>query len=478
MKFLRNKRRLVGFGALGALVALTMWVVFPAAASNPGDYVAPASGAGVLPYDVPVGGTGDCANLFTGDKSLGAGVSEYDNVNPKTRKNLASGHNDGVSFDLTVNAPNNQSQTLDIVGHGPVAILGIGIKGGTQSTAYNYKLSTAAGYVTSDTGLHAPLQSFDTTTDGTTTTENGTQFYSLSQLSVCYVVLKYIQGTVYQDTNQNGTNDDNSPRVGWTVSLYSGVTAGTAGGGTLVSSQPTTATGSYHFDVPANSSTTYRVCEKPASGDSPSNGAPTWVQVPLASTALVCNGAGELQRGYDVPSAQLSKTADFANVGGYSCNNAPVGVTSYTVGTCKANQLYVFNSGTTNGAPFVDYWVGDPSQAQIPVVEVINFDDPFVSGQPKYTKLLYADGGGFPPSFNNLPTMPYCQVDPRNPYGSDGFALQAQYQTVGANNSGAVLGNATSCVISIKTIAPVTPTGNGTLQAYVYALGDSVRVGN
>ena len=476
MRSLRKKRRLVGLGALAGLIGVTLWLVLPALASNPGDYVLPASGAGVVPYDAPVGGSGECGTIFTGAHSLGP-ASEYDNANPKTRSALGSGNGDGVTFDLTVNTDNSKNQTLDVTGHG-AAILGIGIKGGTQSTAYDYEHTVKAGYVAADTGLHSPLQSFTTTTSGGVTSESGSQFYTISKLTVCYTILSYVRGTVYQDVNQNGTNDDSSPRVNWTVDLYSGVTPGSAGGGTLVASQQTDANGAYNFQVAANG-THYRVCEVPNGADSPSNGGTVWVQTqPVPSTTTLCNGQGELPKGYDfTPVSSTGATDDFGNVGGFSCNAGPVGVADYTVGECKANQLYVFNSGTTNGAPFVDYFVGDPTQAQIPVVEQINFDDPFVAGAPKFTKLLYADGGGFPPSFNNLVQMPYCQVDPRNPAGSDGFALQAQYATVGGSSS--VLPNGqTSCVISIKTTAPVVAGGDGALQAYVYALGDSVRVGN
>src|SRR5689334_19103151 len=113
MQFLRKKRRLVSLGVLTALVGLTLLVVLPALASNPGDLVLPSSGDGVAPYDVPVGGTGDCANLFTGARSLG-GVSEYDNVNPKTKSGLASGNGDGATFDLTLHTDSNKNQTLDV----------------------------------------------------------------------------------------------------------------------------------------------------------------------------------------------------------------------------------------------------------------------------------------------------------------------------------------------------------------------------
>lgn len=480
MKFVWNKRRLAGLAAVGVTAATTLFVVLPALASSPGDYVNPPStGAGVLPLDVAYGGNGTCSNLFTGSRSLGAGVKEYDNNNPRTVTGAKSGNNDGVTFDLTLRSPSNSTQTLDVTGH-HAAILGIGIKGGTQSTAYDYLHNTTAGFVLGDTGLHAPLQNNSYTTSGGV--ETGSSFYSISLLNVCYTALSYIQGSVYEDVNQNGQSDDASPRQGWTVNLYSGVTAGVAGSGNLINSQVTGANGSYHFDIPASG--TYRVCEVPNSSDTPSNGGSKWTQSqPLPSSASLCNGNYELPKGYEfTPTSTTGATDDFGNVGAVPCSTAGAQVSNpsgaYTVGTCKSGQLYVFSSGTHNGAPYIDYWVGDPSQANIPTIEQINFDDPFVNGSPAYKSLLYADGGGFPPDLNNLLTMPYCNLDPRSPANTDTYGLASTYQDV--NNAGQVIpnfsvaSNRTSCVISIKITAP-QGAGPGKLQAYVFALGDPVR---
>jgi hypothetical protein len=479
MRFLRNKRLLAALSAVGATVAATMFIVLPALASSPGDYVNPPSTAAhVLPYDVAFGGNGACSNLFTGGHSLGAGVHEYDNNNPKSGSNFKSGNGDGVTFDLSLNSPSNTTQTLDVTGHG-AAILGIGIKGGTQTTAYDYLHNALGGWVAGDTGLHAPLQNNSYTTVGGV--ETGNSFYSISLLNVCYAAMSYIQGTVYEDLNQDGAKNDGQASLlqGWKVNLYSGVTAGVKGSGAFVSSQTTDGNGYYHFDVPATG--TYRVCE--VANGNPSNGAPSWVQdEPLPSTPALCNGAGELPKGYEfTPVSTTGAVDDFGNVGGYPCSaaGAQVGNGPYTVGTCKNNQLYVFNAGTNaNGVPYISYWVGDPSQDMIPTVEQINFDDPIANGQPKYKSLLYADGGGFPPDPNNLLTMPYCMLDPRSPQ-IDGFTLAAMYQDV--NNAGSVIpsfsvaNNRTSCVISIKVTAPIAADKPGRLQAYVFALGDPVR---
>ena len=110
MKFLRNGRRLAAVGAVGLAAAATLFVVVPAIASAPGDYVKPPSAANVLPYDVALGGNGTCSNLFTGAHTLPAGIHEYDNSNPKTATGAKSGNGDGVTFDLTVHSPSSTSQ--------------------------------------------------------------------------------------------------------------------------------------------------------------------------------------------------------------------------------------------------------------------------------------------------------------------------------------------------------------------------------
>ena len=119
--------------------------------------------------------------------------------------------------------------------------------------------------------------------------------------------------------NQNGANDDSSPRAGLQLlNLYAGVTPGTAGGGTLVGQQVTSADGKYHFDVAANG-THYRVCE--VSSGTPSNGGSTWVQTqPLPSTMSLSNGTNELVKGYDfTPTSSAGATDELlGNAGGYS----------------------------------------------------------------------------------------------------------------------------------------------------------------
>ena len=78
-----------------------------------------------------------------------------------------------------------------------------------------------------------------------------------------------VAGTVYNDANQDQTNDTgDSPLSGWTVTLY---------GGAQPLSTTSNPDGSYKLNVPFSTSTTYTLCETPPSG--------TWAQdVPLPST--------------------------------------------------------------------------------------------------------------------------------------------------------------------------------------------------
>lgn len=441
MEFLRPKRRLGVLAGVATLACVALVIVLPALASNPGDYVNPPSAAGVLPVDVPIGGTGDCANLFP---TLGS-VSEYDNVNPKTKANLASGHNDNVTFGLTMHTANNQAQTLDLTSAG-AEILGIGIKGGTQSTAYNYT-GTAGGYVTSDSALHAPLQSFAVSGG----VETGSQFYSISQLTVCYRPLGSVSGRVYDDLDQSGAYSSGDTGLGgWTVHLYQGAST------TPAATATSAADGTYHMNVVFDGTSDYRLCESAAGG--------TWAQTEPTGSTAGCE-SGDLAKGWTLtkPGSTQSLSKNFGNVAAITCTaGSTFGPANYRVGTCKPTQRYVFNSGIMNGKPFVSYWVGDTSQAAVPTVEKVTLPDAIQNGQPQYRNLFYEDGGGFPVDASSLRQMQYCNLDPRD--GSE-FGLSA--------SAGVLPSGETSCIISLRIY--VDAAGNGWLEVYDYSLTDSIR---
>jgi len=326
------------------------------------------------------------------------------------------------------------------------AIVDIGIKGGTDETDYRYS-GQPLGYTTADGALHAPAQA--TLSDGTPTT-----LFSISNMTFCFDTLGSVSGTVYQDLNQNGTNDDSSPQSGWGLKLYQGAT--------LVKTTTSGSGGSYSFGVTLATGSQYTICEVPPSG--------SWAQTqPSPSSTNVCSNAGELLKGYRFtatsPTQQVAGN-DFGNAASLPCGSEPFGEPGYQIqfAACKANQSYVFNSGTTpGGKPFVSVWGGDQTNTtEEPLVERITWPYDASKGQNQFA-VLYTDV--FPFDLSDLKTMEYCKLDPRD--GSE-FTLQAQYQT--SASKGSILpGTETSCLIS------ATESANATFVAYVYSAIDGLR---
>jgi hypothetical protein len=225
------------------MAGLTLFVVLPALASNSGDRIPPAaSPSGLVPVDVPLGGNGTCSNLFTSAVSALPSLHEYDNVNPGTATGLPSGRGDGVTFNLTLGG-SNQKQVMQLSSTN-AAIAGIGIKGGSESAVYDYTgREFAPGvtpkWVTGDGTLHAPASKY-TVSGGV---ENPSQWYGISQLTVCYRVLAPISGTVFVDANGTGSLTGQAGLNGVTVTLLDNTTgyqttATTANGGTFSFNQP------------------------------------------------------------------------------------------------------------------------------------------------------------------------------------------------------------------------------------------------
>jgi hypothetical protein len=473
---MKNVRITAGLAALGALAALTLFVVVPALASSPGQQVPPASSPlGVTPVDYSTGGQrNDCSVFYPGGTTL----HKYLISDPKSKTYTDS--STGATFTLTLNPPNTggswpayaKGAYFSFASTG-AAVIDVGVRGDDDS--YRYAASAGGGHEDEDTVryaysgqpaggavadgyLHGPARSTVSKTNLTPT-----RLEEVDQVTFCYAVLSPVSGTVYQDANANGTDDaGDQPLSGWTVRAYKGVTAGVAGGGTKVAETQSAADGSYSLRVPVDPSTTYRVCEAPPSG--------AWAQSqPLPSAPSLCTGSGELAKGYDftATSTQGITGRDFGNVPAVAGQcDAPFGETGYLIQTqtCKSTVDFAFASGTTpSGAPFVSVWSGDQTAGLSPMVEKINFPDPISNGQPTYTKLLYTDT--FPFVLANVKPMQYCNFDPRVP-GSE-FTLQS--------TTGVLPGSETSCVISITTAAPAVAGGPGTLLAYVYSAIDGLR---
>src|SRR5262245_42078148 len=162
MRFLRSTR---GLAALAVLLGITLYVVIPALATAPGAPILPPSSAGITPVDVPTGGQNTDCSVFGST----AGNS-YRIVNPKDgifSTTASDGTN--VSFTLDLDPPTAAGlpayaagKYLSFTSTG-ASVYDVGIKGGTDSSRYNYTGSTLSnpnlGGVAADGNLHAPAQS-------------------------------------------------------------------------------------------------------------------------------------------------------------------------------------------------------------------------------------------------------------------------------------------------------------------------------
>lgn len=492
MHYLRSRRVLAVLGALAAVLGVTLFMVLPAfgssamssSASAPNSPVPPRSGyQQILPLDQATGGqSNDCSFFYSNNKvSTPKPTYQFRIANPKKGNFTYTDPNTGASFNVVVD---KTDAWLNFSATG-AAVVDVGIKGGTDETWYNYDqtgglfskpVHDLGGYVVQDGNvdqngnltlaspgsgsLHAPLQD----------TANNV-LYSVSNLTFCYN-LGSVAGTVYQDANSDGSFETGTDATlsGWTVNLYNG-------SGTRVGTATTDANGTYKIGAVFNGGN-YTVCEVPNPSTPLPTGTTTWAQTEPNAGSVTCSGTGELKRGWSITPQPLDNVAkNFGNVGAITCSSGPFGISGYQVGTCKQGQTYVFGSGTTaDGAPYVSYWVGDPSQGFKPTVERIAFDDPWVSGAPQYTTLKYADGTGYQtPTAADAQLMPYCSVDPRDVNAAgypDSYALQSPLP------ASILPAGATSCLISLKITAPAGGSASGKLVAYVYSTTDSFRVGS
>jgi hypothetical protein len=460
---MNRKRSVQALAGIVLAAALLAFVVLPALASTPGTAVPPPSTRGVMPVDVNTGGQSNDCQLFYAGNSAAQPTYQYRIANPKSQTYTTTVGGSTVSFKVTLNPADAQGQPaygnnkyLDFSATG-ASVVDVGIKGGTDETRYNYA-SQAAGSVASDGALHAPAQSTVSASDATPT-----QLYAVSNLTFCFN-LGSVSGTVYTDVNESTAQDaGDTPLSGWTVRLYRGVTAGTAGGGTVVGTALTATDGTYRINVGWDGSSTYRVCERPPSG--------TWAQSqPLPTATTLCSATGEGKKGYDIPSPASPDVTgiDFGNVAATAapCPAAPFGTPdgSYQIqlASCKTNA-FVFRAGTLdNGAPLARVWAGDQTQSLVPLVEKITWPYTAANGQNQLT-VIYNDTFPFTGASK---TMQYCLTDPRT--GATGLALAAPYNT-SAGASSVLPAGETSCLIT------TTESAAGTFVVYVYSEADGWR---
>jgi len=465
-----KQRTFAVLAGIGLLVAVTLLVVLPALASPTGALVPPPSSQGITPVDVATGGqSNDCA-IFNS-----SAANQFRIANPKTQTYATTVNGVPVTFKVTVNPADAQSSPayangkyLDFQSTG-AAVVDVGIKGGTDETRYNYSGQVSGGgpnlgSVPSDGIMHAPAQTTDSSTG------QPTQLYSVSNLTFCFDLAGSVSGKVFQDKNQNGTNDSGDSALSWTVRLYKG-------GSVVATTSSSSVDGSYSFSLPLDTSATYTVCEVPPSG--------IWAQTkPAPNSADVCTASDELPKGYTfkpTSSTQVVSGDDFGNVPAVPCAQPMTSTlndgTQYDVqlAACKT-QTFVFNTGTTSsGNPFVSIWAGDQSlQNRQPVVERIKLPNPLnADGSFKYTKLNYTDVFPFDP--NATQPMPACKVDPRttDPGGlilANGFTTDSAKTLVLPTIGGTM---ATSCLISSSAF--VDAQGKTWFVAYVYSDIDGLR---
>lgn len=483
----RTVQGLVGISLAAAILAL---VVLPALASSPGTAVPPPSTLGVTPVVFNPGSqSNDCAAFYAGN-SAAQPKYQYRIASPKSQTYTTTVGGFTVTFKLTLNPAdavgkpaNGTNKYFDFSATG-ANVVDVGVRpedddGGDHEghtsrgvatarsdndaddygTRYSYA-SLSGGFVASDGALHG-------TAESTVSSSNPTpkRLSTVDSVTFCFN-LGSVSGTVYSDLNESTTLDaGDTPLSGWTVRLYKGVTAGTAGGGTVIGTATTATDGKYRINVGWDGTATYRVCELPPSG--------TWAQSqPLPTATTLCAATGELKKGYDVPAPTGSASpdvnpVDFGNVTATPapCPAAPFGTTDGTyqiqLAGCKANA-FAFKAGTQNGAPLARVWAGDETQSLVPLTEKITWPYSAAAGQNKLT-VIYNDTFPFT---GPAKTMQYCLVDPRA--GGTGLTLTPPYDTA-AGASSVLPAGETSCLIT------TTESAAGTFVVYVYSLVDGWR---
>lgn len=453
---MKHLQRFRALALVGALVAATWFVVLPAFASTAGQAVLPPSTGGVTPTNVKAKDAPDDCKLFYPAGSRPAYSFRIKDGASKTYTDSKS----GATFTLTLNPantgnPSNGGGTWPAYGKNTyfsftstgAAIVDVGVDGDNEidTTRYSYSGRTT-GFVTSDGYLHASALSTDRS--GNTTKLDG-----LDDMSFCYNVVAPVKGTVYQDPNQNGQDDNEPAQGGWTVSLYKG--------NALIGSTSSDSNGLYTLYAPVSSTATYTVCETAPSG--------TWAQTePLPSSADVC--ASPLRKGHSIQALSTAPITgiDFGNVPAATCTDGSPNP-DYTVKVdCTGKGAFFYGSGQdASDNPFVSVFAADSTQSVTPVAEKIVFPNHYLpDGTFAYTKLAYTDT--FPVNPANVQPMPACLIDPRDPSGPDGLTLLGTYGTV-------LPAGATSCVISASSY--VDASGNAWFVAYVYSSIDGWRGG-
>jgi len=446
MRQVRGRRRwLAGLIGLAAALAVVLSVTATGAVT-----ALEASTQGVTPAVVNLGGQSfDCPAVQS------TGTYEYRIVTPKTASYTDPAT--GARFNLTVT---NGDSTLAFSMTGG-AVEDVVVKGGTNSSHYDYMAGGPKKPITSDGNLHAPPK--------------GSNFYSVSQTTFCYDTLAKIGGNVWRDSNENKAKDTfESYQQSWGIDLYQGSST------TPYRSTTTDGSGHYEFTgVPIGSQ--YTVCEKKPSGDSGSWGQST-------PTTAVCSslGSGE-PNGYQFQLTGDTLDKNFGNLNTVSLtcgtSTGPVSTPddSYTVkfggsGFCtKAGaQEYVFEAYTNPDQVknFHPDGTGTGNGEYVYLVERLSWTiaaPTGVAGVSQGSVLKYDDvlSDGISPK-----PMLYCLKDPRLPVASGAYAEWDITTATGVLPTGE-----TSCLIksTVSTSDTSTTPPSVSRLDYVFSSVDGVR---
>lgn len=380
--------RLVLASALALIAAGVLLVAALPASAGDGN----PSGLGVQPVEVDLGGqNNDCSASIPGRLPSSPAATDFRINNPQTGTYTGPGN---VTFAITVY---QQDKMLDFAvtstGADAAIVLDVVVKGGANSTHFDYDGNSGPGGVMADTGLHAPTRG------------GGNNLFSVSHLTLCYTKnFSAVGGTVFVDDNVDGvyqpaTEDPDAPLQ---IVAY-------AGGGNVVQTTSDATDGTYEFLLENGNS--YSVCEAAR--------ADIGQTVPTGNTACSLLGsAGQHEdSGHVLSGLSSNVTADFGNapeICGQTLVDPPAGTFSATF-TLFANGNNEAGCDDKIGALFEDAGqlslplLGAGEAAGIGIV-----DKTFPGGPTTFVPLQYSQGPA-DPSFEDVP---WCGL--RAKAGADG----------------------------------------------------------
>jgi hypothetical protein len=302
---MKRMRIVQGLALVGALTAVTWFVVVPAIASSAGSKIPPPSASGVTPTDFVVNDAPNDCKSFYGSATAPTYSFRIKDGTSKTYTDSAT----GATFTLKLNPGNPDStgkswpayanNTYFSFTSTGAAIVDVGVDGQNERDAARYNYSgLSGGAVTSDGYLHADATK--TNSDGSTKTLDG-----LDDMSFCYNQFAPISGTAFIDANGSGTNDDTvDPAAGGlTVTLFNG-------SGTQLGTTTTASDGTYTF-AKEIVGTAYKVCIAAPTADA--NG---YLQT-LPTSGAACSAPASF--GYTIaklgPSGQAKQDFGFEPLG-------------------------------------------------------------------------------------------------------------------------------------------------------------------